>query len=59
MRAWVLLVLRMPSLEGKPKVSKVLLISWIDFWVILKSGYGIRDCVVFPFDLYSFWGIFL
>ena len=47
------------TLGGKPKVSKVLLISWIDFWVILKSGYGIRDCVVYPFDLYNFWGIFL
>jgi hypothetical protein len=68
MRAWVLLIIRTSkcckafptmALEGYPKVRKILLISWIDFWVILKSGNGIRNCVVYPFNVYNFGGILL
>jgi hypothetical protein len=38
------------------KVGKTL---FIDFWVILKPGNGIHDCVVYPFDVNNLWGIFL
>ena len=65
MSAWVLLIVRMQLcceafpmmlLGGYVKVGKTL---FVDFWVILRSGNSICNCVVYPFDLNNLWGIFL
>ena len=43
-------------LGGYGKVGKTL---FIDFWVILKLGNSIHNCIVYPFDVNNLWGIFL
>ena len=43
-------------LQGSPYSRKTLV---IDFWVILKLGNNIRNCIAYPFDVNNHWGMFL